>query len=56
MSSKLSASPITAQTAITRMSVSLCSTFHPQRGSWIDANRATRASSMAFPSLGKDQT
>jgi hypothetical protein len=34
----------------------LCSTLHSQRGSSIDANWATRASSMAFPSFGKDQT
>src|SRR4051794_31200226 len=53
MSSKVSASPSTAQTAITRMSSSRCSTFHPQRGSSIDANSVIRASSMAFPSLGK---
>jgi hypothetical protein len=32
---------------------SRCSTLHSQRGSWIDVNRATRASSMAFPSVGK---
>src|SRR3954447_21870439 len=53
MSSKVSASPSTAQTAITRMSSKRCSTFHPQRGSSIDANSVIRASSMAFPSLGK---
>src|SRR5688500_7100216 len=48
MSSKLSAWAITAQTAITRMSSSRCSTFHAQRGSSINANSAIRASSMAF--------
>src|SRR3954452_8880579 len=53
MSSKLSASPSTAQTAITRMSSSRCSTFHAHRGSSIVSSWAIRASSMASPPSGK---
>jgi len=48
MSSKLSASPRAAHTAITRMSSSRCSTFHSQRGSSIVSNALIKASSMAF--------
>src|SRR5688572_10954669 len=44
---KLSASPSTAQIAITRTSMSRCSTFHPQRGSSMVSNSVIRASSMA---------
>src|SRR5688500_13974681 len=51
MSSKLAAPPITAQTAMTRMSISLCSTFQSQRGSSIGANSLISASSMAVPSV-----
>src|SRR4051794_5110585 len=53
MSSNVSASPRTAQTAITRMSSSRCSTFHAQRGSSMVSNAVIRASSMASPSVGK---
>src|SRR4051812_7023227 len=53
MASKLSASPSTAHTAITRMSSSRCSTFHSQRGSSIDASSVIRASSTASPPSGK---
>src|SRR3954449_623705 len=53
MSSKLSASPRTEQTAITRTSSSRCSTFHPQRGSSIAASSLIRASSMGLSSVGK---
>src|SRR4051794_41244999 len=53
MPSRLSASPGTAQTAITRMSGSRCSTFHAHRGSSIVSSWAIRASSMASPPSGK---
>src|SRR4051795_5527785 len=47
MSSKLSASPRTAHTAITRMSSSRCSTFHSHLGSSTVSNAAIKVSSMA---------
>src|SRR5947208_13681756 len=47
MSSKLSASPRTAHTAITRMSSSRCSTFHAHLGSSTVSNAAIKVSSMA---------
>src|SRR3954453_22186540 len=53
MSSKLSASPRTAHTAITRMSSSRCSTFHSHLGSSTVSNAAIKVSSMAFLQSGK---
>src|SRR4051794_34790270 len=53
MSSKLSASPRTAHTAITRMSSSRCSTFHAHLGSSTVSNAAIKVSSMAFLQSGK---
>src|SRR5437763_16997535 len=47
MSSKLSVSPRTAHTAITRMSSSRCSTFHSHLGSSTVSNAAIKVSSMA---------
>src|SRR5919205_1646661 len=53
MSSKVSASATTAQTAITRMSISLCTILPGQRGSSRAAKCVTRVWIMAGPPLAR---